>query len=67
MFCVKNNMDHLMMHSGQRGAATKALACGIGRSRIKLVGNWASSAVDKYFHPERPGMVGRFFGVFEVM
>ena len=55
-FCVNNRIDNLTLHSGRRRAATQAKACGVERSKIKLCGGWSSSAVDKYFHPVRPGL-----------
>ena len=36
-------------HSFRRGAATSALAAGISRSDIMLMGRWKSDAIDRYF------------------
>ena len=56
MFCLKNDILNLMMHSGRRGGMTVAVEMGMARNMIQAVGNWTSGAVDTYYHPLEPGI-----------
>ena len=56
MFCIKNDIPNLTMHSGRRGGMTAAVEMGMARNVIQAVGNWTSGAVDSYYHWLEPGV-----------
>ena len=56
MFCIKNDIPNLTMHSGRCGDVTAAVEMGMARNVIQAVGNWTSGAVDTYYHPLEPGI-----------
>ena len=56
MFCIKNDIPNLTMHSGRCGGVTAAVEMGMARNVIQAVGNWTSGAVDTYYHPFEPGI-----------
>ena len=56
MFCIKNDIPNLTMHSSRRGGMTAAVEMGMARNVIQAVGNWTSGAVDTYYHPLEPGI-----------
>ena len=55
-FFIANSIPVLTMHSGKRGSATVEMEMGMTKTKIQVVSNWSSNAVDGYFYPLEPGV-----------